>query len=69
MKYPLELVFCSNCKLVQLSYVVDPELMFKNYVYVTSTTKTFQRHFTQMAEEITNKFNLTKRFFGCGYWK
>jgi len=60
-KYPLELVFCSNCKLVQLSYVVDPELMFKNYVYVTSTTKTFQRHFTQMAEEIGNKFNLTEK--------
>ena len=57
-KYPLELAFCQKCKLVQLSYVVPPGLMFKNYVYVTSTTKTFQQHFTKMADDISKKFML-----------
>lgn len=57
-KFPLELVFCSTCKLVQLSYVVDPELMFKNYVYVSSTSNTFRQHFTKMAEDLTKDFDL-----------
>ena len=59
-KYPLELVFCNDCKLVQLSYVVDPEVMFKNYVYVSSTSKTFRIHFTKMAEDISKDFNLNE---------
>ena len=58
--FPLETCFCSKCKLVQLSYVVDPEIMFRNYVYVSSTTKTFQQHFTKMAEEIAKEFGLNK---------
>lgn len=56
--FPLEIYFCGNCKLVQLGYVVPPELMFKNYVYVSSTTKTFINHFAKMAEEISNSFML-----------
>ncbi len=56
--YPLELAFCDNCKLVQLTCVVPPELMFKNYVYVTSTSNTFKIHFTKMAEDISKEFRL-----------
>jgi SAM-dependent methyltransferase len=56
--YPLELAFCDNCKLVQLTYVVPPELMFKNYIYVSSTSNTFKIHFSKMARDICNCFNL-----------
>ncbi len=56
--FPLELLFCEKCKLVQLSYVVPAEVMFKNYVYVTSTTLTFRQHFTKMAEDISRRFLL-----------
>ena len=58
--FPLEACFCDKCKLVQLSYVVDPEIMFRSYVYVSSTTKTFRQHFAKMAEEITKEFGLNK---------
>jgi len=58
--YPLEIVYCENCNLCQLSYVVHPEKMFKNYPYVTSTTETFKKHFTNMAKEITEEFGLGK---------
>lgn len=58
--FPLEACFCNKCKLVQLSYVVDPEIMFRNYVYVSSTTKTFQQHFRKMAGEIAKEFGLDK---------
>lgn len=56
--FPLEIMYCNNCKLCQLSYVVNPEKMFKNYVYVTSTTETFKKHFKEMAEELKEEFNL-----------
>ncbi len=56
--FPLELMYCRNCHLCQLSYIVPPEKMFKHYVYVTSTTETFKKHFRTMAEDITLRFNL-----------
>ena len=57
-KFPLEICFCSNCKLVQLTHVVSPDVLFKNYVYVSSTTNTFKIHFFEMAEKITKMLNL-----------
>lgn len=56
--FPLEICFCGNCKLVQLTHVVPPEMMFNNYVYVSSTTDTFKAHFARMAEEISNFLGL-----------
>ncbi len=49
---PLSLVFCEKCGLVQLSHVVPPELMFSHYLYVSSTTKTFQEHFADYAKDV-----------------
>ena len=59
--FPLELCFCDVCKLVQLSHVVDPETMFKNYIYVSSTTKTFRVHFSKMADDISKSFSLNEK--------
>ena len=49
--YPLDLCFCENCGLVQLSYVVPPELMFKNYLWVSGISDTIPKHFQQLAKE------------------
>ena len=43
--YPLELNYCSNCHNCQLSVSVDQKKMFSNYLYLSSTTKTFRKHF------------------------
>jgi len=59
-KFPLELSFCDTCKVVQLNYTVPPELMFKHYLYVTSTSNTFRQHFTQYAEDVAKEFNLNE---------
>ncbi|MBW2977068.1 class I SAM-dependent methyltransferase [Candidatus Woesearchaeota archaeon] len=59
--YPLELDFCSNCKLVQLNYIVPPESMFRDYVYVSSTSSTFKAHFAIMAEDISKSFMLNEK--------
>ncbi len=60
-KFPLEVLLCEKCKLVQLGYVVPPQIMFDNYVYVSSTTKTFQIHFAQMAEELVKDLGLKEK--------
>lgn len=57
--YPLDLMYCSSCHFCQLSVVVPSDKMFKNYLYVSSTTKTFRDHFKTTAEHYINKFNLT----------
>ena len=42
--YPLELVFCPQCSLVQLSESVSPEKLFRDYVYLSSFSDTMLRH-------------------------
>ncbi len=54
---PLSLAWCEICKLVQLSYVVPPEKMFSNYLYVSSTTKTFQDHFFNYAKTVKTRLD------------
>lgn len=47
--YDLEVGFCPNCCLSQLSVVVPEELMFKHYLYVSSTTNTFRAHCKELS--------------------
>lgn len=49
---PLEVLFCSECSLAQLSVVVRPEVMFSKYAYVTSTSLTMERHFAVLYQDI-----------------
>jgi hypothetical protein len=58
--YPLELNYCEVCYNCQLSYVVDPDIMFKEYLYLSSTTETFKNHFKDAAFKYLKKFNLNK---------
>lgn len=61
--FPLELVFCKNCNLVQLSHIVNPDLMFKKYLYVSSTSSVFIKHFEEFAHEVYSKLKLKKSDF------
>lgn len=56
--YPLDVCFCSTCGLVQLAQVVDPEIMFKDYAYLTSTSKPMETHFAELVEDVISKFRL-----------
>lgn len=47
--FPLELVFCENCTLVQITETVPPEQLFSNYFYFSSFSDTMLQH----AEELT----------------
>ncbi len=55
--YPLDVCFCKNCGLVQLAHVVSPKVMFKNYVYIPSTSETMLTHFAALARQAIKKLN------------
>lgn len=59
--YPLDLNFCKQCFNSQLSVVVPPKKMFNNYLYLSSTSEKFRRHFADIAKEINNDLKLTKK--------
>lgn len=48
-EFPLEIKKCDSCSHVQLSVSVDPDLMFKDYLYVSGTSKTMMDHFDWFA--------------------
>jgi SAM-dependent methyltransferase len=50
--FPLDVFFCHACTHVQLLDVVDPRVLFENYVYVSGTSPSFVRHFKSYAAEI-----------------
>ena len=39
--YPLAVNRCEHCCHLQLTHIVDPEIIYKNYLYVSGTTKTY----------------------------
>lgn len=53
--YELACYFCKNCGLVQLTNVVHPEIMFRNYVYIPSTSKLMMNNFSNLAASAKSK--------------
>ena len=49
-KYPLGVNLCQDCYHIQLTDVVDPDLLFKDYLYVSGTTKTLRDNFKWFAD-------------------
>jgi SAM-dependent methyltransferase len=50
--YPLELVFCSACALVQITETVSPEKLFRDYFYRSSFSDTMLRHAEALVLEL-----------------
>ncbi len=62
-KFPLDLVFCSTCSLIQITETVDPEILFKNYLYFSSYSETLLEHSRLHVEELVKKYKLDKGSF------
>jgi len=60
-KYPLKLNLCNKCYHLQLSVVVNSDLMFRNYLYVSGTAQTLKDYFDFFSrftiERFKNYFN------------
>lgn len=56
--YPLDLYFCAHCGLLQLLDVVDPEVLFRHYLYVTGTSTTQAAHNRAYARTMVERLGL-----------
>ncbi len=54
--YPLDVYFCSECKHLQLIDVIDPNYLYKDYLYVSGTSKVFVQHFEDYYRCVKNYF-------------
>jgi len=59
--YPLEVNYCDKCHNCQLSVAVNPKKMFSNYLYTSSTSKSFREHFISAAKKYVKDFKLNKK--------
>jgi len=59
--YPLEVNYCDRCHNSQLSVAVNPKKMFSNYLYTSSTSKSFREHFINAAKKYIKDFKLNKK--------
>ncbi len=63
-KYPLEVFFCNNCKLVQLMHAVDPKLLFTDsFVYTTGSSGELVKNFSELVSGLTQRFSLSSGDF------
>jgi SAM-dependent methyltransferase len=59
--YPLDLVLCSSCSLVQLLESVPPEQLFADYPYFSSFAETMKDHVEELTTEIRAERRLDER--------
>jgi len=54
--FPLDVFHCEECHHTQLTDVVNPAVLFENYVYVSGTSPAFVRHFEDYAAKVIDRF-------------
>lgn len=67
--YPLDVYFCHGCGHIQLLDVVNPELIYADYLYETSNSLGLVKHFDDYANDLIERWGLGKDSFimdiGC----
>lgn len=59
--FPAELLLCQKCSLVQISHIVDPEVIFPpSYAYTSRTTRILRDNFKDLAQEAEQIIGLDK---------
>ena len=57
-RYPLGVMVCKSCWLMQLTHIIPPDLMFRNYLYIPSTSTTMLKHFESMADSLVQDLKI-----------
>lgn len=62
-RFPLQVEFCEKCKLSQLTYVIDPSVLFSYYTYRSSINAGYRFHCRKMAESLRDQEILSGKSF------
>ena len=57
-RYPLDVFICRNCSHIQLLDVVDPEILFRDYAYVSGTSQLYVDYLKQYANDVIKVYGL-----------
>lgn len=60
-KFPLRVNYCNDCSHSQLSELVDPTLLFEDYLYVSGTSQTLKDHFAALARDCAGRIRNSNR--------
>lgn len=66
LRFPLAVLHCSVCALAQLSVVVSPEVLFRNYLYASSASRPLVEHFRSQARTLIDRFGKNVRYIEVG---
>src|SRR4051794_25269815 len=55
-RYPLAVAACQDCGLVQLTYVVPAEILYRDYIYVSSTSDGVRAHAARLAATLVEQY-------------
>ena len=50
--FPLLLYFCSDCSLLQVNSSINPDTLFKNYFYFSSSMRTLIEYFQDFSNDL-----------------
>ena len=56
--YPLDLYLCSDCGHVQNLDIVNPEIMFRDYLFTTGSSNSLVEHFRKYAADVISRFGV-----------
>lgn len=56
--YPIDLFMCRQCGLAQIMDVIDPEILYGEYIYVTASSMGLREHFRSYADSVTDRCRL-----------
>jgi SAM-dependent methyltransferase len=59
--YPLELLLCRGCALIQISETVPPEKLFREYLYLSSFSDTMLSHAEALAKKLATDRKLNDK--------
>lgn len=57
-RFPLGVVSCRTCRLMSLTHVVDPELLYRDYAYTTPESETIDRHMRHVGDVCRRRLGL-----------
>lgn len=60
-KYLLQVAYCPECHLAQLTKIVPPKVLFKHYLYFSSVSESLVEHFAEVAAKLKKKLKLSEK--------
>ncbi|WP_225157137.1 MULTISPECIES: hypothetical protein [unclassified Bradyrhizobium] len=55
---PMALHLCRDCGHLQILHVGNPEIQYRNYVYITSLSLGLREHFAGYANDVVSRFGI-----------